>query len=50
MPKKKYFITDKERSKRLEKAASEFETSDDPKAFERAFKNLVPKKSAHKAD
>lgn len=43
VPKKKTFITDAERAKRLEEAAHEYETSDDPKAFERAFKRVVPR-------
>jgi hypothetical protein len=41
MPKKKHFITDEERTKRLKQAATEFETSNDPKAFDRAFAKVV---------
>lgn len=41
MPKKKNFITDAERAKRLDEAARTNETSDDSKAFERAFKKVV---------
>jgi hypothetical protein len=41
MPKKKHFISDQERAKRLEEAAAEFGTSKDSKVFERAFKNVV---------
>jgi hypothetical protein len=41
MPKKKYVISDEERRKRLRDAARELETSEDPKDFERAFKQVV---------
>jgi hypothetical protein len=43
MPKKKYFISDAERRKRLNETARIHGTSDNPKDFERAFKTVVPK-------
>jgi hypothetical protein len=43
-PKRK--LTDAERHKRFVEMAREVEASDDPKDFERAFKKIVPAKSA----
>jgi hypothetical protein len=45
MPKKKHVISDRERAKRLQEAARELETSNDPKDFERAFKKVAPKRA-----
>jgi hypothetical protein len=41
MPKKKTILSDEERRKRLRETAREHLTSDDPKDFERAFKEVV---------
>jgi hypothetical protein len=41
MPAKKQQITDEERAKRIREAASELETSNDPKDFERAFDKIA---------
>jgi hypothetical protein len=41
MPAKKTALTDAERAKRIREAAREHETSNDPAAFERAFKAVV---------
>jgi hypothetical protein len=39
-------LTDAERHKRFVAMAREVEASDDPKDFDRAFKNIVPPKKA----
>jgi len=44
--KKKPKLTDAERHKRFLEAAKKAEASDDPKAFERAFKKIVPPKQS----
>jgi hypothetical protein len=41
MPAKKNIITDEERRKRIREAARDIETSDDPKAFEKAFDKVA---------
>jgi len=46
MPKKKTSFGGEERAKRLNGAASEFETSADPKLFAKAYKKVLrPKRS-----
>ena len=49
MPAKKNILTEEERRKRLRETARELETSEDPKAFERAFADVVkqPVKTQH---
>lgn len=42
--KRKNIISDAERRKRLDEAAREHGTSDNPNDFERAFKKVVPKR------
>jgi hypothetical protein len=46
MPAKKTVLTDRERAKRIRATAQEIGTDNDPKAFERAFKKVVPAKRA----
>ena len=41
MPKKKHVISDEVRRKRLRETARDIETSEDPKDFEKAFKNVT---------
>jgi hypothetical protein len=48
MPKKKTILSDTERCKRLQEAAEALETSEDPKAFERAFKKIVKTRTPEK--
>jgi hypothetical protein len=49
MPAKKTQITDSERAKRLQEAARELGTSDDPKALDEAFRKVVPRAKGSKA-
>jgi hypothetical protein len=44
MPKKKHTLSEEERRKRIRETAREIGTSNDPKDFERAFKQVVPSK------
>lgn len=44
MPAKKSELTDEERAKRIREAASQLETSNDPKDFEDAFGKVVRSK------
>ena len=48
MPRKKNFITDEERAKRLREAGRDVGTT--RKDFERAFKKIVPVKRARHSD
>jgi len=48
MPKKKHTLSDEERRKRLREAARELGTSEDPKDFERVFKEVVPARKSSK--
>jgi hypothetical protein len=50
MPAKKMNITDAERAKRIRETAREIGTSDDPKAFERAFERVVRPKPEFPSD
>jgi hypothetical protein len=48
MPAKKTKLSDEERRKRLREAARDLGTSDDPKDFERALKEVVPSRKSSK--
>jgi hypothetical protein len=49
MPAKKTVLTDEERAKRIREAARDRETDNDPKSFDRAFKEVTksPPAKAH---